>query len=109
MEPREREQMHWEYDGLDGTAARQADVGDWGPTERLHAMPREIDQLQARLADQQARPERQGVERTAPVDRTPETAADRAPERPGERSAIQEIVDLVRERLARSRDRGMEV
>ena len=39
------------YDRLDGTTARQADVGDWGPTRRLQTMPVDIDQRQARLAD----------------------------------------------------------
>jgi hypothetical protein len=41
------------YDRLSGTEARQADFGDWVPTRRLQAIQADINQRQARLADDQ--------------------------------------------------------
>jgi len=73
------------YDRLDGTTARQADFGDWGPTRRLQTMQVDIDQRQARLADDQ----RPGEGHTA-VPR------------------IHEVTECVRESLRQSQDQGIE-
>lgn len=115
MEPQEREQLQQrlrdlrrESDGLYGTAAREADVGNGGPTQRLNGIQREIDQLQARRADDRPHPEPHTIAGTAAGDSAPDMTPKQTGAIPRERSAIEEIVAVIRDRLNQSRDRGME-
>jgi hypothetical protein len=86
LEARARLQdLQRQYDCLYETAARQADAGDWAPTRRLQAIQADIDQLRARLADDQ----RSGEGHTAVT-------------------RIQEVTERVREWLRQSQDRGIE-